>query len=175
MRTGRPALSSREAPFGVPPGAPLWMPRVAGVRRGTQADLDALCDFEHRTWVNRMSRRSLQRLLASQSVDVVVAQEDGGIRGVAILLYRANSRIARLYSIAVDPAYTGRGIAGSLLARAEIIARSHGCLSLRLEVHEKNHGAIKVYCRAGYHVFGRHVRYYEDSGDALRFEKRLMR
>jgi hypothetical protein len=27
--------------------------------------------------------------------------------------------------------------------------------------------------QAGYHEFGRHTRYYEDGGDALRFEKRI--
>jgi ribosomal protein S18 acetylase RimI-like enzyme len=56
---------------------------------------------------------------------------------------------------------------------AETIARSHCCLSLRLEVHESNHAAIKVYGKAGYRQFGRHARYYEDCRDALRFEKLL--
>jgi ribosomal protein S18 acetylase RimI-like enzyme len=121
-----------------------------------------------------MSRRSLRRLLASLSAEILVAQANGAIAGVAIVLFRANSRIARLYSIAVDPEHTGRGIASALLARAETIARSRRCLSLRLEVHEKNHGAVKVYGKAGYRQFGRHACYYEDRGDALRFEKQLL-
>jgi ribosomal protein S18 acetylase RimI-like enzyme len=120
-----------------------------------------------------MARRSLRRLLASPTAVILVAQAGGAIAGVAIVLFRANSRIARLYSIAVAPEHTGRGIASALLARAETIARVRGCLSLRLEVHENNRGAIRMYGKAGYRQFGRHARYYEDSGDALRFEKRL--
>lgn len=120
-----------------------------------------------------MSRRSLRRLLASFSAEILVAHANGAITGVAIVLFRAGSRIARLYSIAVDPEHTGRGIASALLGRAETIARSRRCLSLRLEVHEKNQGAVKVYGKAGYRQFGRRACYYEDQGDALRFEKQL--
>jgi ribosomal-protein-alanine acetyltransferase len=153
--------------------SPFRAPAGAYIRRGTPADLDALCEIESRAWSDRMSRRSLRRLLASQSAEILVAQADGAIAGVAILLFRANSRIARLYSIAVAPEYTGRGIASALLAQVETVTRSRRCLSLRLEVHESNRGAIKVYGKAGYRQFGRHARYYEDSGDALRFEKRF--
>jgi [ribosomal protein S18]-alanine N-acetyltransferase len=145
------------------------------IRRGKPADLDALCEFESRVWPDEMSRRSLRRLLASHSAEIAIAHADGVITGAAILLFRAGSRVARLYSVAVDPAHTGRGIASALLAWAEQIARSRQCLSVRLEVHEKNHGAIKVYRKAGYHEFGRCRCYYEDRGDALRFEKKLAR
>jgi ribosomal protein S18 acetylase RimI-like enzyme len=158
MRTGRLAKS----------------PHGTHIRRGKPADLDALWELENRVFAtDRMSRRSLQRLLASPSAVAMVARADGAITGVAILLFRANSRVARLYSLAVAPKYTGRGIASALLATAEKIARGRKCQSLRLEVHERNHSAIKVYRRAGYHEFGRYHHYYQDRGDALRFEKQL--
>ncbi len=146
----------------------------AHIRRGKPADLDALWELENRVFAtDRMSRRSLRRLLASPSAVAMVARADGAIMGVAIVLFRANSRVARLYSLAVGPKYTGRGIASALLATAEKIARWRKCRSLRLEVHERNHSAIKVYRRAGYHEFGRYHHYYEDRGHALRFEKQL--
>jgi ribosomal protein S18 acetylase RimI-like enzyme len=44
---------------------------------------------------------------------------------------------------------------------------------MRLEVHQGNHAAIACYRKSGYREFARH-RYYEDGGDALRFEKRLV-
>jgi ribosomal protein S18 acetylase RimI-like enzyme len=160
MRTGQPARSSR---------------RIR-IRRSRPADLDALWELENRVFeTDRMSRRSLRRLLASPSAAAMVAQSDGAIAGVAVVLFRATSRIARLYSLAVAPKHTGRGIASALLAAAEKTARSRKCRFLRLEVHEKNHGAIKVYCKAGYREFGRHHQYYEDRGHALRFEKQLTR
>src|SRR5215813_4820827 len=146
------------------------------IRRSKPADLDALCDLENRVFAtDRMSRRSLRRLLASPSAAAIVAQLDGAIAGVAMVLFRTTSRIARLYSLAVIPKHTGRGIASALLVAAEKAARSRNCQWLRLEVHEKNHAAIKVYRKAGYHEFGRHDHYYQDRGDALRVEKRLTR
>jgi len=155
---------------------PAKSPNGVQIRRGEPADLDALWDIENRVFeTDRMSRRSLRRLLGSPSAATVVAQSEGTIAGVAVVLFRATSRIARLYSIAVAPKHTGRGIASALLAAAEKTARSRKCRSLRLEVHEKNHGAINVYRKAGYHEFGRHHQYYEDRGHALRFEKLLAR
>jgi ribosomal protein S18 acetylase RimI-like enzyme len=146
------------------------------IRRGKPADLDALWDIENRVFeTDRMSRRSLQRLLASPSAVAMVAQSGGAIAGVALVLFRSTSRIARLYSLAVAPKHTGRGIAAALMAAAEKAARSRQCQWLRLEVHEKNQGAIKVYRKAGYHEFGRHHQYYQDRGHALRFEKKLTR
>jgi ribosomal-protein-alanine N-acetyltransferase len=193
MRTARSARSSRPA----------------HIRRSRPADLDALSDLESRVFAtDRMSRRSLRRLLASPSAVVLVAQagaaktgavktgavktgavkagvsKTGAVKtgaakagaalaGVVVVLFRANSRIARLYSIAVAPAHSGRGIASSLLAAAERAARSRRCRSLRLEVHEKNRSAIRLYRKAGFHQFGRHHAYYRDRGHALRFVKEL--
>jgi len=144
------------------------------IRRGKLADVDALWELENRVFAtDRMSRRSLRRLLASPSAVTMVAQAEGAIIGVAIVLFRANSRVARLYSLAVAPKYTGRGIASALLENAERIAKWRRCRSLRLEVHERNHSAIKVYRRAGYHEFGKYDHYYQDHGHALRLEKRI--
>src|SRR5215471_4111484 len=114
------------------------------IRRGKLADLDPLWDLENQVFAtDRMSRRSLRRLLASPSAAVMVARSDGAIAGIAVLLFRLNSRIARLYSLAVAPKYTGRGIASALLAAAEKTVMLRKCQRLRLEVHEKNDGAIK--------------------------------
>jgi ribosomal protein S18 acetylase RimI-like enzyme len=146
------------------------------IRGATLADSDALHDLENRVFeTDRMSRRSLRRLLVSPSAAVMVGEADGAIAGVAVILFRANSRIARLYSIAVAPHCTGRGIASALIAAAEKATRKRDRIVLRLEVHEKNHRAIRLYRKTGYHEFGRHSHYYADRGHALRFEKPLGR
>jgi [ribosomal protein S18]-alanine N-acetyltransferase len=144
------------------------------VRRSRPADLDQLSDLESKVFsVNRMSRRSLRSLLASPSAEVLVAEARAEFAGAAVLLFRANSRIARLYSLAVVPRLTGRGIGSALIVAVEKAARSRKCRFVRLEVHEKNHGAIVCYRKAGYQQFDRHNEYYEDKGHALRFEKRI--
>jgi [ribosomal protein S18]-alanine N-acetyltransferase len=154
------------------------MPRkpLAGlsVRRSRQADLDALWELENQVFdTNRMSRRSLKRLLVAPSATVLVAEDHGQFAGTAIVLFRANSAVARLYSLAVAPRFTGRGIGSALVTAVEKAARHRKCRFVRLEVHEKNHGAISCYRKAGFQQFDRHDEYYEDKGHALRFEKRL--
>ena len=144
-------------------------------RKAERGDIDALIELEHRVFAtDRLSRRSLQRFLKSPTAEVLVAEVGGKLAGTAIVLFRPHSAIARLYSIAVAPHMGGRGVAAMLLAAAEAAALARGCLAIRLEVHQTNHAAISRYRKSGYQEFARHRRYYEDGGDALRFEKRLV-
>jgi len=124
---------------------------------------------------DRMSRRSLRHFLTSPASQIVVAARGGAIAGYALVLFRPNSEIARLYSIAVAPERCGSGIGPVLLDAAERAARTRGCSHLRLEVHENNARAIELYRKCGYALFGRHPRYYQDEGDAYRFQKALLR
>ena len=150
------------------------LPQVR-VRKAERADIDALMELEHRVFAtDRLSRRSLRRFLQSPTAEVIVAQESGRLAGTAIVLFRPRSAVARLYSIAVAPHMGGRGIGPMLLAAAETAALARDCNFIRLEVHQTNHAAISRYRKSGYREFGRHPGYYEDGGDALRFEKRLV-
>jgi ribosomal protein S18 acetylase RimI-like enzyme len=144
------------------------------VRAGVAADLDELIALETKVFAaDRMSRRSLRHFLAAKTAAVIVAEFEGRMAGSAVVLFRPNSAIARLYSIAVAPHRSGFGIGPLLLSAAEETALTRDCLYLRLEVHENNHRAITRYRKAGYREFGRHEKYYEDKGHALRFEKML--
>ena len=152
--------------------APVVEVRVREAERG---DIDALIDLEHRVFAtDRLARRSLRRFLQSPTAEVIVAEHDDQLAGTAIVLFRPRSLIARLYSIAVAPHMGGRGIAPMLLAAAEAAAVARGCRAIRLEVHVTNHAAVSRYRKSGYREFGRIRGYYDDGGDALRFEKRLV-
>jgi ribosomal protein S18 acetylase RimI-like enzyme len=145
------------------------------IRKAEGGDLDALIALEHRVFAtDRLSRRSLQRFITSPNAEVVVAQEKDELAGIAIVLFRPRSLIARLYSIAVAPHAGRRGIASLLLDAAEAAALARGCTRMRLEVHHDNHAAISRYRKSGYREFGRIPAYYEDGAEALRFEKRLV-
>jgi [ribosomal protein S18]-alanine N-acetyltransferase len=144
------------------------------VRKAERADLDLVMELEHRVFAtDRLSRRSLRHFLKSQSAEVMVVEEGGRLAGTAIVLFRSGSLVARLYSLAVAPDMGGRGVAPMLLEAAEAAALARDCRAVRLEVHATNHAAISRYRKSGYREFGRLRRYYEDGGDALRFEKRL--
>lgn len=144
------------------------------VRAALRSDLEALIDLERRVFAtDRLSRTSLRRLLASKSAQVIVAQNRSRLAGAAVVLFRKRAKVARLYSIAVAPPLSGKGIAGALLEAAERAAMRRKCRCMRLEVHVTNRAAIKCYRKSGYRQFGRHRSYYKDGGDALRFEKPL--
>jgi ribosomal protein S18 acetylase RimI-like enzyme len=148
-------------------------PRIR-LRSGVPADLDALLALEQEAFTSdQLSRRSFRRFLASSHAALIVAAQRGQLAGYALVLFRPGSTVARLYSIAVAAASAGRGIGPILLEAAEKAACRRGCTSLRLEVHEHNKKAISRYRKSGYRLFGRHLAYYDDRGDALRFEKRL--
>ena len=144
------------------------------LRGGRPRDLDALCALETSAFRgDRIARRSFRRFLTSLGADLIVAELADGVAGYALGLFRRGSKVARLYSIAVAPAASGRGIGAALLAAAEQAAGRRGCTAMRLEVAARNKRAARLYSLAGYRQFGRIDGYYEDGGAALRFEKAL--
>jgi ribosomal protein S18 acetylase RimI-like enzyme len=120
-----------------------------------------------------LSRRSFRHFLTSPNSSLIVAEESGKLAGYALVLYPARTQLARLYSIAVAPHIPSRGIGPLLLAAAEAAAARRQRRAMRLEVHDHNTRAIARYEKSGYRLFGRHRRYYDDGGDALRFDKPL--
>jgi [ribosomal protein S18]-alanine N-acetyltransferase len=144
------------------------------VRAGAIGDLDVLVALEQSVFAaDCMARKNLQRFLSVATAEVLIADCDGDAVGCAIVSFRATNHLARLYSLAVARAAEGSGVAAILLDAAEAAARSRNCAQIRLEVHENNARAIACYRKAGYQEFGRHVGYYKDLGDALRFRKEL--
>lgn len=146
------------------------------LRRGRMRDLAALVTLELAVFKSDIiSRRSFRHFIASAHASLIVAEESGGLAGYVLVLYPANSKLARLYSIAVAPHVGGRGLGARLLAAAEIAANRRCRRVMRLEVHVRNKRAIARYQKSGYRLFGKHRDYYDDHGDALRFEKPLGR
>ncbi|HKY93938.1 MAG TPA: GNAT family N-acetyltransferase, partial [Kiloniellales bacterium] len=117
---------------------------------------------------------SLQHFLTRGQAALLVAERGPGeLGGYALVVFRRGSRVARLYSIAVDPAARRRGLGGRLLQAAEAAAAAVGAGELRLEVRADNRAAIAAYESAGYERIGRYAEYYEDRADALRLAKRV--
>jgi [ribosomal protein S18]-alanine N-acetyltransferase len=149
---------------------------AAKLRRGRMTDVDALIAIERAVFTSDvLSQRSFRRFLAAKTATLIVAEAAGKLAGYVLVLYPPRSTLARLYSIAVAPHIRRRGVGPLLLAAAERAARRRGRRAMRLEVHEHNGRAIARYEKSGYRLFGRHRRYYDDRGDALRFEKPLAR
>lgn len=150
-------------------GAAFADPGGIRVRRGVEADLARLVALEEASFTaDRMSRRSLRRLLLGKTADVLLAEDPGGsLLGAAVLLRRKGSRRERLYSLAVDPAARGRGV-GRLLMEAVLAgAGSRGAVEVGLEVRTENAGAIALYRSMGFTEAGVVEGYYADGAPAL--------
>lgn len=144
-------------------------------RPARAADLAALVAMEQHCFTgDRLSVRSFRRQIHKQNPGLIIAARDNRqLAGYVLVLLNRRTTIARLYSIATAPAWRGRGLGEQLLGIAEEYAVSNQRLSLRLEVRRDNHGAIRLYQRLGYRLFGQYEDYYQDHEVALRFEKQL--
>ncbi len=159
-----------------PESAAMPRARARGpvIRKARRSDLDALDRIEGLSFnADRFSRETLRRLLATWTAACLVAEIDGAPAGYAIVLFRVGTLVARLYSIAVDPAQRGLGAAQALIAGAEAAARARGARVLRLEVRASNKAGLSLYDRAGFTFLERRPGYYSDGEDAVRLEKRL--
>lgn len=144
------------------------------IRAATINDIDALFALETAVFeTDRISKRSFRTLIARPTAATLVAEVGGSVGGYAMILFRAGTGMARLYSIAVAPERSGAGLGRKLLQAAEEAAKNHARIILRLEVREDNAGAIALYRKTGYRQIGRIEDYYEDGMNALRFEKLL--
>jgi len=158
-----------------PQGSPRPVPKPS-FRPANLDDVDALFQLENAAFPSdRLSRRSFRRLIAGPTDELRLAEIDGRPVGYCLVLFRAGTALARLYSIAVHPDFAGQGLGRMLLGEAEAAATARDAIFLRLEVRADNAPAIALYKSAGYRLFGRHEDYYEDGMEALRFEKRLSR
>ncbi|OSQ48858.1 GNAT family N-acetyltransferase/peptidase C39 family protein [Thalassospira alkalitolerans] len=145
------------------------------LRIAIDGDIDALCAIEKSSFdIDRLSRRAFKRFIGSDTARLCVAIKADVVVGYALVIFRCNVAMARLYSMAVSPDYRGQGISRALLTRAEELSLDFGAPILRLEVNPQNKTAIGLFTSAGYHEFALYPDYYPDHSDALRMERVLV-
>lgn len=153
-------------------------PGSTRIEPAASEDWQALSDLEAAAFAgDRISARSWRALLASPSATVTVARDSSSgksrIVGAAVILQRARTSVARLYSIAVAPHARGRGVSAYLLEDAAQRMRDAGAAVLRLETRVDNVAAQHLFARGGFVERGRKPAYYEDGEDALLYQKSL--
>lgn len=96
----------------------------------------------------RVTVRAMRRSLTSPHQEVWVATTGGGLR--AALVLRFHQQTCRIHSIAVDPAFRGRGLGGSLLQAARRRSGARGCRRIHLEADSRDGALLAWYGRHGY-------------------------
>lgn len=147
------------------------MPPDHRLRTARATDLPDLLALEARFPGDRLSARQFRHHLGNPRARLRVAVAGGRVAGYHLVLLRAGSAWARLYSIAVDPAARGRGLGRRLLADAEAQARAAGRRGLRLEVRQDNAAAVALYEAAGYRRLAALPAYYQDGGSGWRYAR----
>lgn len=137
-------------------------------------DLDALMALERSSFTtDLLSRRSWRHLIGAPSACTVVARATAGLAGAAVVLFNRATAIARLYSLAIDAAWRGRGLGRALRDRATAAAIDRDCALMRLECRSDNARALRLYGAQGFVAVGRRRAFYQDGTDAVVMEKSL--
>ena len=77
-------------------------------------------------------------------------QADTAVGYLSVTLHDAET--AELNKLYLLPGLQGRGHGQMMLRRADLIAREHGCGTLRLRVNKTNGRALRAYERAGFAI-----------------------
>lgn len=142
------------------------MTHGVSLRPATVADLPALMHLETLfPEGDRISVRSWRRFLARQAC--VLVAEAGAVLGAVVVLTRAGSLTARIYSLAVDERAQGRGVGRKLIEAALACAAEAGCMRLSLEVRPDNDPARTLYRKCGFVERGVKPEHYADGTSAL--------
>lgn len=137
-------------------------------------DIPGLAKIENLCFTtDKISNRQFRYLMHSPSAKMVTAKVNNDIAGYAVILFRKNSKSARLYSLAITPSFRKQGIAHELCRYIETLSIKQGCNQLILEVRKSADTAIHFYIKNGYEKSGEYTKFYEDGEDAIRMKKYL--
>ena len=149
------------------------------IREANRDDLDAITAIEMECFGDSLSySRKQLRYLLTKAHSLCLVEEEDGVRGFIIVLFRHGDSVAAIETLDVRPSERGKGIGVRLLQAAEEQVRQHpGIRRIRLEVSTGNETALALYRKAGYRVTGRLEDFYgydhHGSRDAYRMVKDL--
>lgn len=149
-------------------------PDLPFIRPVEPADLDTIVALEQRCFDrDAQTRRSLRYLLTRANAINIAAEQHSRLIGYLTLLLRRGARTARVYSIAVEAAARGQGLAARLLAAAEDRATRLGCNRMVCEVRASNRASLALFAGRGYQRKRDLPAYYPGGEDGVRLEMRL--
>jgi [ribosomal protein S18]-alanine N-acetyltransferase len=132
--------------------------------------------FQDDPWTTEMFTQEIAQPATSRLYLAAEDEAGGTLAGYAGLMFIPGGTQADVLTIAVAPAYWGRGIGSALLGTLIKEARDRSCAEVLLEVREDNARARGLYLRRGFTEIGVRRGYYQPSGvDAIVMRKDLRR
>jgi len=124
----------------------------------------------------RFTRRYMRQLIASSNSAVWIAEQDGNLRGFAIVEWtqQISGVVAYIATIEVLPESRKLGVGAELLRRLEGSANAERAIAITLHVDIENAAAIRLYQRLGYQPSGRAEHFYARNRPAAIYAKRLI-
>ena len=141
------------------------------IRNAFPEDLDSIIKLEQTFGEEAFSPRVLKYHI--NKGHTLICRENDQTIGYSIVCFRNNSRIARLYSIAVAEPFRGKGYGRALLKASESFALTMDCDHMSLEVAEGNDSARALYASEGYGSPKRIEGYYTDGSASYRLWRTL--
>ncbi len=123
----------------------------------------------------RFSRELMRSLTADPLCRTWMGMAGETRVGFAIVGLRGDEELetAYIWTIEVLPGFRRRGIARSLLERAEASARAGNCTAIGLHVDARNLSAMALYERAGFVHIGVDVEFYGRGQNAFQYRRDL--
>ncbi|MDD2550374.1 MAG: ribosomal protein S18-alanine N-acetyltransferase [Bacteroidales bacterium] len=144
------------------------MSSIPAIRVARKSDLESILEIEQQSFADEaFSATQFKYLQQTPTSHFIVATMRSVIAGYAVLLWRKNSKMLRVYSIAVDKEYWGLGVAHALLNGAKRFAKEKQLLRLTLEVKIGNARAISLYQKEGFCVIAQKKNYYDYGSHGL--------
>ncbi len=131
----------------------------------TVAALEKVCFSD--AWTEEMVRASFE----SPYFRGVLFEEEGEV--VAYACASVLFEEAEIGTVAVAPAFRGKGLGKRLMSELEERCKEVGAEAIFLEVRRSNAPAIGLYSGRGFEKLGVRKRYYEDGEDAFVMKKEL--
>ena len=134
-------------------------------KRIEKKELPLLADLEHAVFHAPWSEEALA-LLCGESAFGFVCMEQGIAAAYGGMLTVLDE--GQITNIATHPDHRRRGLAAAVMGALLQEARARGLVSVTLEVRVSNAGAIALYEKFGFRVWGKRPRFYTNpTEDAL--------
>lgn len=146
------------------------------IRLATRHDLASLVRLEEIAFAtDRFTKDQIEYLLIRSRATTFILEDKNGVVGSACVLWRKSHRVGRLYNLAIDPVYQGKGLGAKLLKECEIEAARRECPKMTLEVRQDNLNGIKFYEKQGYGIVTYMSDYYHDGSTGIKMSKFIKR